>query len=92
MKLRSKCSLNIFHWIYFFDLLFGMTAKSSTIREVVGIVDRARGHSGGQNKTVVGINSGMLFQAIMRLFLLYDPIRVKISMEFKRACPVTNYI
>ena len=58
-----------------------MPAINSAIREIVGFVDRSRGNGGGQNKAVVGINSGMFFKAVMRFIFLCGPIGVQIPRE-----------
>ena len=61
-----------------------MTTVNSTIFEIIGIVDRSRGHGSGQNKAVIGVNRGMFFEPIMRRIFLNNPVRVQIAMEFKR--------
>ena len=58
-----------------------MPAINGAIGKIVGIVDRARGYSGGQDKAVIGINSGMFFETVMGLILLHDPIRVQVPRE-----------
>jgi len=59
-----------------------MTAVNSTIREIVGIVNRRRGNGCGQNKAVIGIDRGMFFKSVMGNIFLYNPIRVQIPGEF----------
>ena len=67
-----------------------MLAINGAIMKVVGIVDRTRGNGGGQDKAVVGINSGMFFKAVMRFIFLHDPIGVQIPRELFGSRPVTN--
>ena len=39
--------------------LFDMSTESLTVLEIIGIVDRSRHHSSGQDKAMLGINAGM---------------------------------
>ena len=56
--------------IYFFEFLVGMKAVDSTIGQVGRVVMRSRRDSGCQDKSVVHINRGMFFKAIMKSVIL----------------------
>ena len=59
-----------------------MAAVNGAIGEIVGVINGRRSHCGGQDKPVVDINSGMLFEPVMGFILLHDPIRVQITRVF----------
>jgi len=67
-----------------------MTTINGAIGKIVGIVDRGRRHGCGQYKAVIGVNRGMFFNSKMRDIFLNNPVGVKIPVEFKGPCPVTN--
>ena len=61
-----------------------MTAENGAIGKIVGVIYRSRSQSGGQDKAVVDVDRGMLFQTVMRLVVFYNPVRVQIAVEYKR--------
>jgi hypothetical protein len=83
---KSRLGLPAYPFVsmHFIDFLIGMTTVNSAVLEIAGIVDRSRSHGSRQNKAVIGINAGMLFEAIMRDIFLNNPVRDQITMEFKR--------
>ena len=68
---------------YFFNWLFGVTAVDSTIREVVGIVNRSRRQCCCKDKTMVDINSRMFFEPVMDDIFLNNSVGIQVPMEFK---------
>ena len=59
-----------------------MPTINGAIWKKVGVVDRTGSHSGSQDEAMVGIHSGMFFEAEMWRILLHHPIRVQISGVF----------
>ena len=72
--------------IDFFNRLFCVSAIDRAVRQIVGIVDRSLGQSGGQDEAVVGVhgglprsirrpfNWGMFLQAIVGDIVFDDPV------------------
>ena len=62
---------------YLFNGLFGVAAEGGTVLKQVGVIDRGGCEGSGQDKAVVDTNGSMFFEAVMRLVIFDNPVRVK---------------
>jgi len=69
---------------HLFYRIFGMTTGGDTQREIGAVMVGGRGHFRGKDKTVTGIDGGMLFETKMRDVVSHGPIGIEIAGEFKK--------
>jgi len=69
--------------IDFFDGVFGMATGGDTEGKIGAVVMRRWRHFRGQDETVVGIDGGMFFKSEVRDVVLFRPVGIEISGEFK---------
>ncbi len=69
--------------IHFLDGLIGMTASGDTERKIRAVMVGGRGHFGGKNKPITGIDRGVFLEAEVRLVILESPVRFEVTRKLK---------
>ena len=70
--------------IHLLDGFFCMTAAGNTQGEIGAVMMGGRGHLGGKDKSIPGINGGMFLQTIMGFFIFHRPVRFEIPGKLAR--------
>ena len=68
-----------------------MTTGDDAVGEIDAVTNRGGSKFRGENEAMVDIYGGMFLQAVMGDFIFNDPVRFKITREFKRF-PVLVYL
>lgn len=64
-----------------FNFLLGMTTKNRTVRQVVGIINRGRCNSSGQDKAVIDIDGGVFLKTEEGDIVFDSPVCLQVSAE-----------
>jgi len=62
---------------------FGMTTAGDTERQIRTVMIGGRGHLGGKNEPVQGIDRGMFFKTEVRDIVFYRPVGIEVPAIFK---------
>ena len=67
-----------------FDRFVGMAAENRAILQEFGIIHRGRAVDGGQDEAVLGINSRVLLESKVQLFIFDGLVAFQIARELQR--------